>query len=222
MAAMSTAVRILLVIVALMGIQFAARWAATSGVPTETRVPAGDLHSLPVEMGDWTGEDVPTDPRIFQATGALAVVDRQYTDATGHTVTAHVGLFTDLNARLAPPHQPEVCVEATGGRVLHSKDLHIETDGRPPLLARLLTTEGAGPPSYILYWYQTPAKTYTDHYGQREMLWSYRGRRFAPPAVKVMLQTSAPDSQQAQRDLTGLAGRIHAWVAAYLGPDSDQ
>lgn len=219
---MSVAVRTLVLMVLLVGIHFAARWSATAGLPTETRVPTGDLHSLPVQMGDWTGKDVPTDPRIFKATGALAVVNRHFTDATGRTVVAHLALFTDLDAGLYTPHQPEVCIEGSGGRITRSEEIQVEADGGGTFRTRILATESSGRFSRVLFWYQAPATTFTDRYGQREVFWLYRGKPTWPPVVKVMLQMPDPNSQQAKEALTGLARQIHAWVAAYLGPDSDE
>jgi hypothetical protein len=54
--------------------------------------------------------------------------------------------------------------------------------------------------------------TFYDGDGQRRAVWKLRGRKTWPPMVKVMLQTSAADADQAKELLKSLAVPAKAWV----------
>jgi len=197
----------------LAGIQASLYWGGTMGIPIEASIPPEDFRKLPSQLGDWTGEQVSMDPRLFGADNAHAVVHRIYKNGTGQGVLLYSAEFANVPVSNAP-HPPDVCYPANGFRITSSHDMQIPSSSRGSFLARALTVEHEMETRHILFWFQVPGATYVDGYGQREVFWSYRGRKTHPAVVKVTLETPQ-NGEQATRSLKSFAPLVHAWVTQY-------
>lgn len=71
------------------------------------------LAQLPMEYGDWTGEDAPLDEATVRATDTDGYVNRRYSRYGG---AESVGLYIayGVRARELMPHRPEVCYPCAG------------------------------------------------------------------------------------------------------------
>jgi EpsI family protein len=88
--------------------------AARLAVPvTITAVSSAELQRLPLQIGDWTGQEVPLDEAIVLATDTDAHVSRRY---SRHGASESVWLYiaSGVRARDLMPHRPEVCYTGQG------------------------------------------------------------------------------------------------------------
>jgi hypothetical protein len=71
------------------------------------------LTRFPLQIGDWTGEDVPMDEAIARATDTDARLNRRYTRRGGfESLMFYIG--SGVKARDLMPHRPEVCYIGAG------------------------------------------------------------------------------------------------------------
>jgi EpsI family protein len=157
---------------------------------------------LPVQLGEWKGEDTTTDPRLTGALQALASVDRIYRDRAGNAVYMHF-VWTDDYIRI---HLPQQCYREAGWKQTDESGISIPVRGDLTIPARLLTFERDEERIRLLYWFQLGDRFFFDRRGQRlarqQLCW---GRTTWPPLVKVMLQTSDADPAQAEARLRDVA-----------------
>ncbi len=190
--------------------------------------PSRDLDQMPMELGSWSGKDVPTDERIQQYLQAKAGINRLYRNAIGEEVSAHV-VWTDDYIKV---HFPEQCYKEAGWRQTASKSLDIETNedsaaalgtetASEDLLieaegqtfpAKLLTFERDGRQTMVLYWFQMGDRFFFDRVRhrmlRREVCW---GNREWPPLVKVMLE-SPRMGKRSENQLQEVAKQIFSWM----------
>lgn len=95
----------------------AARLETPTGAPP---VSAALLATFPLQIGDWTGEDVPMDEAIVRATDTDAHLNRRYTRRGGlEAVTFYVA--SGVKARDLMPHRPEVCYTGAGWTLVNRR-----------------------------------------------------------------------------------------------------
>jgi len=205
--------RIFSAAIILAAIQASLYWAGAMGLPTEASIPPQDFRELPSQLGAWTGEKVSMDPRLRGADHAHAAVHRIYKNGTGQSVLLYAAEFARVEIPVAP-HSPESCYPANGYRITNSHDIQIPSGGHGDFLARTLTVEQGMEIRHLLFWFQVPGTTYVDGYGQRELFWSYRGRRTYPAVVKVTLETPQ-NGEPAAGALKSFAPLVYAWVKQY-------
>jgi EpsI family protein len=88
--------------------------AAKLDAPIDTTPISPDaLTRFPLQMGDWTGVDVPMDEAIARATDTDARLNRRYTRRGGlESITFYIA--SGVKARDLMPHRPEVCYTGAG------------------------------------------------------------------------------------------------------------
>ncbi len=88
--------------------------AAQLHAPTNERpIDPAILKQFPLQIGDWTGQDVPLDERIVQRTGTDAHINRSYSRLDGvESVSLYVACGVDAHHLMS--HRPETCYIATG------------------------------------------------------------------------------------------------------------
>ena len=87
---------------------------ARLGAPvTATPISQEEADRLPLQIGSWTGQDIPVDENITRFTGTDAHISRRYSRNQGfESVSLYIPCGT--NARALAPHRPEVCYPAAG------------------------------------------------------------------------------------------------------------
>jgi len=139
MAAVGTAVCLLIVSGA--GYRVLAwRLGATGGsIP----LPPGALQRLPMELGEWSGREIPMDEAIVRATDTDAHINRRYSRSNGaETVWAYVAY--GIRARDLMPHRPEVCYPDNGWTLKDTRDAELPLADGTKLHCRILRFSRAG------------------------------------------------------------------------------
>ena len=99
--------------------------AARLGVSVTTRpiVPEA-VHRLPMQIGSWTGQDVPLDEAIVRKTGTDGHINRRYSRYIG---VEYVGLYIayGVTARALAPHRPEVCYVRAGWTLMDRRSVEL-------------------------------------------------------------------------------------------------
>ena len=96
----------------------------------QTTVPfdlAHDLNHVPLQLGDWLGEDVPeTNVEVFMLLEPEQYVQRRYRDKAGHSLW--LTMVRGRNSRSF--HPPDLCYEADGWQVsMSSRAIAMEGGG---------------------------------------------------------------------------------------------
>ncbi len=87
--------------------------AAQLGTPLPvTPIAREALDTLPLQIGAWTGQDVPLDQEIVRRTDTDAHLNRRYSRGGLETVSLYVG--SGVRTRDLIPHRPEVCYILAG------------------------------------------------------------------------------------------------------------
>lgn len=116
------------------------------------------LASIPLDLGDWKGEDAHLDPQIVRGTGSTDLITRQY-------VNGRTGVRLDVIVLYGPTsdmfiHSPEACYPKAGfDRVEGPAERPVSAghEGRIPFRS-LVYRKGEGGPSdlqevYFTWWY---------------------------------------------------------------------
>lgn len=186
---------------------YALNWGTGSG---EVRLPQRDLRELPLQLGNWVGEDAPLDAKLMLATGANQVVNRRYRNSAGETVLVHMGIWSEY--KLAFPHPPDACYPANGWQIADKRDSTLQLAGKSKGPVRLLQVAQEGERLQLLFWGQLGGELVVDRDGMRRVRRGLRGRQTWPPFIKVLLQTSAANSERGEARLRELASLVYAWT----------
>lgn len=90
------------------------------------------LEKLPLQIGDWTGQEVPLDEAIIEATDTDAHINRQYSrNNTSEQVLLYIA--AGKRARDLMPHRPEVCYTGAGWTRVNSDSVDLPLDNKTML-----------------------------------------------------------------------------------------
>ena len=196
--------------------QFGVEWINRRYALAEVQRPTRSLEELPLELGNWTGEDAELDSRTFQVLGTEMCINRNYRDATGHSVALHSALWTQSDSWV--PHPPDACYEAAGWTITGRKTVRLKPkDGsdQSAVSVVLLSMERDGQRICALYWYQIGEQVYVDRDGARNIRRSYWGKPQRPALMKFLLQTLGSDSERAEARLIDIAEQTLGWSRTY-------
>ena len=188
--------------------------------PGEVVLPNWNLDELPLDFAGWRGDVQELDERLFLRTGADVVVDREYRNREGDTVSAHTALFKDFDEAIIV-HLPSRCYSAAGWDKLNSEKRSLEVAGAPPIEVEISTWEREGHRVKLLYWYQLGEHTVLDRYDLSNARMALAGQEVWPAMVKVMLQTSADQGRTADLRLFEIARNIRQWLHEHSGNAAD-
>lgn len=188
--------------------------------PAKLAMPKESIENLPMELGKWTGEKSVLEEEIFEAVDAHAIVNRNYKNALGNSISLHMPMFTEHT--VFTPHNPRHCYKGGGYEILDDTVIDLPIDAQTPSIkVRFMTLEKGSEHSQILYWYQLGSRVVTDDGGMRRARWEERWKEERSPVVKVLLQTSGKTEIEGETQLRSLAGPIYQWLRTVLASDAD-
>ena len=82
------------------------------------------LAQFPLQIGDWTGKDVPMDEAIVRATDTDAHLNRRYTRHGGLEAVSFY-IASGVKARDLMPHRPEVCYTGAGWTLANRRSVEL-------------------------------------------------------------------------------------------------
>ncbi|PQO38078.1 exosortase C-terminal domain/associated protein EpsI [Blastopirellula marina] len=207
--------RVLIVAPLLLVVHFCMQWAPNKFENASVESPTFAVEELPTKLGEWVGQDVELDPKLFAAIEARSALNRAYQTQSGQHVSVHVALWDE--GMPTTPHVPTLCYEMSGwtleGNPKKVEFSNVSGD------AMLMVYNRANTRVAILYWYQVGEAVFFDHDGARSATRGVWNSPTRPPLVKVLLQAPANDLEEAERELIELANEIRNWTIR-LKPDS--
>lgn len=95
------------------------------------------LDGFPMQIGDWTGQDLPLDETIPRQIGADAYINRRYSHRSG---IGSVSLFIAATGvtRMLVGHPPEICNVVAGSTLTDDQSVELPLDDGTMLPCRIL------------------------------------------------------------------------------------
>ena len=91
---------------------------------SKTPIDPAALDGLPLQIHDWTGQDVPLDEAIVRATGTDAHISRRYSRRNGlESVSLYVAC--GVNASKLMIHRPEICYIGAGLTLMNRRSVEL-------------------------------------------------------------------------------------------------
>ena len=101
--------------------------AARLAAPVNTKpVSSEALEGLPMQIGNWTGQEAPIDDAVVRATDTDAHLSRHYVRHNAESV--YLWIASGVKARDLMPHRPEVCYTGSGWTVMNHDVLEVSLD----------------------------------------------------------------------------------------------
>ena len=167
----------------------AARLAAPANT---TPVSQETLDQLPMEIGDWTGREMPVDEEIVKATDTDAHVSRRYTRAGGFQ-NISLWIASGVQTRDLMPHRPEVCYVGAGWTLADRQVMQLPLSTGTTLPCNVLQfSRGAlnAEKVMVLYYYIVDGEYCADVSLLRSKAW--RGSGSVGYAAQVQIVTGMP------------------------------
>ena len=196
-----------LVLVFLLGV---GAWYSTmkGGAYREIRLPDTSISTIPIKLGNWAGEDIDVDEKLFRAVAAHEIVSRSYTNLTsGRALTLHGAVFDEFWRTV--PHSPLRCYRDSGWTTLDSEDFELNAADGTQAIARLAHFEKNNVKTFVLFWFQFGDDVICNTPQLNDVRSKYRNDDTWPPTIKMMIQTSADKPDQAKKQLKEYADALY-------------
>lgn len=201
-------VRVLIVAPLLVVVHLCMQWVPNKFQDVTVESPTFDVEELPMQLGEWAGQDVELDPRLFAALNARSALNRVYQPKQGDPASVHVALWDE--GMPSTQHIPTLCYANSGWTMEGDPKIVDMPDSSGQAMLIIFNRESAR--VAILYWYQLGEAMFLDHDGARSAtrgVWTSSTR---PPVVKVLLQVPGNDLEEAEKQLIELGGEIRGWT----------
>lgn len=170
-------------------------WQARSISPAKIK-----LENIPLELGEWKGEDIPISQRTYEILETKDALMRQYTNAQGERV-ALVIVYSAVNR--GSFHPPEICYLG-GGRELLNKGVErieiakSEKNSYAMQVNKLIMQDKAGK-EIAWYWFTAGSRITSNYYRQQcYFIWDeIRNKRTGGALIRVSIRV-ADDSRIAE------------------------
>lgn len=174
------------------------------------------VEQFPMQIGGWTGREVPLDEAIVRATDTDAHLNRRYSRHSGmESVLLYVAC--GVKARDLMPHRPEVCYTGSGWTLMDRRSVNLPLSDGIELPCNLmqfargaLNTEKV----MVLYYYIVDGKYSRDVSLLRSKAWRGSGTVGYVAQVQVVVPITAMlTADSAQRTVSDFAGESASLIA---------
>jgi EpsI family protein len=183
--------------------------------PPGVDMPDWTFASMPRQLGEWQGQDAELDPATANATGAKldTIVNRNYRDTMGHVISMHTAMFD--NPKGGVYHSPLNCYAAHGWDKLSesSSNLQINDQLKIPVNVSYWKRKGEmKDQKIVVYWYQLGEHVIFGRWDLGiKVRWSLAGKPTWPALIKVMMEMSVADPEEAKTTILGFAEQVAKW-----------
>jgi len=161
------------------------------------------LQQLPLQINDWTGEEVPLDEAIVQATDTDAHINRRYSRRSGlESVSLYIA--SGVRARDLMPHHPEVCYTGAGWTLTDRRSMDLSLSDKRKLPCNVLQfSRGSLNSSKVLVldYYLVDGQYCRDVSLLRSKAWRGAGRVEYVAQVQVTTLIAAPQTAHSARTI---------------------
>jgi EpsI family protein len=185
--------------------------------------PRTSFASIPMQIGDWAGEDSAFDQRTYEMLPSCSLLMRFYQREYD---LSPVGLAVIYGTDLGDFHQPEVCLEGQGLRAISKGTVRIK-DGKSLFPAVSLVTERDYRRQIFVFWFYAEGLSSTS-LGQYKVniLLSRLLMRGVRPSALIRFSTVVADSEsesEAEGRIVQLANAVFPYLKLELdAPTSEE
>jgi EpsI family protein len=197
---------------AIIGFTYLGMYLVHAGIQvTDSELPPWKVQDLPMQLGDWKGENAKLDEKIFKATGAHSLVNRIYTDEAGNVMSLHFAVFTDPNEGIW--HNPVSCYVSAGWvRQENEKVFLPGTSDDKSKVSLSIWTKG-GETAVIAYWFQLGEHRLYSRGDLGTVRWQMRGQKTWPAMLKILIHTpDGNNTEEAKAQLLDFAKLVYQWI----------
>ncbi len=206
---MSLSLRLTVAAVILLAFQVGTWAFANFGMPTETREPNFSLNEIPLQLGDWKGEDRPLQPHLARFLSAEDSISRMCRNSLGETVAVHCAVWAGYTRY---PHSPYDCYGMSGYTFLADEMIDVPLTNEHSLPAHMLTVSRDDQIQFVLFWFEFGEHIAYSQNELRSVRYAYRGAKLWPLTIKFMLSTSEQDREKAVANLKDVAVHLHTYT----------
>ena len=141
------------------------------------------FESIPLQIGEWTGKDVPPGEDVYRILETKNILSRLYRNPSGETVDLLL-VSSAKDRRVA--HPPEVCYTSSHYSILDSGESSIEVDGKK-LPVHEFTAQDERDRAHqekVIYLYQVGNQFTSNYYAQQ---FQFAVNRLARKESRVLL-----------------------------------
>ena len=178
--------------------------------PPDVEMPNWTFRELPLQLGDWHGEDFQMDPKIAVATGAEVIVDRIYRDEQKHTISLHTAMFS--NPADGVLHSPLNCYPGNGWTKLSETRDNVQVSGESTIAVSLTTWEKEGDQLMVVYWYQLGNQVLYSRFDLGSIRVKMWDQPKWPALVKVMVQIPIAEPEDTKSIILGFSEQVAQWL----------
>lgn len=190
----------------------------------EVQPPDRELATIPMELGDWRGEETPiANERKEEAIGADSMINRLYRDAKGHAVSLHVASFVEFSRSLL--HSPMLCYPGNGFTQIGSEDVALPGIPGEPVKVKLATFQMNDRSVFVVFWYQLGEHVCLEMEDLAAARQNLRPRSNKwPSLLKFLLETTINDPDEDQARILDFAAKLYQQTkdlqgTSFLDPD---
>jgi EpsI family protein len=169
------------------------------GMSKGASLPVEKFEELPMEIGDFNGEDTQLDERLFRRISAAEAISRSYADSSGKVITLHGSIIGHFVRAI--PHSPTVCYPVAGWTLIEQKQVKVDVPGGKPIDVTSVIYEMNGQRIMIFFWYQFGDEVVGDSIGLSKVLKKYRSADSWPSLIKFLIQATVTTPEQTEEVL---------------------
>ncbi len=112
-----------------------------------------NLAGIPLEIGDWTGQNIEIPKRDYDMLSPDDLLMRQYTNTKGESMLLYVVVSVDNREAF---HPPELCYDGAGSQLFEERTEEIDLEGKKPfskLKAHVMHIKIKERDELVLNWY---------------------------------------------------------------------
>jgi EpsI family protein len=167
--------------------------------------------NLPFQLGSWSGTKTELDASIFDATGAKIAENRSYSDDSGHTVSLHIGYYSDVEAGVW--HSPITCYRCAGWQCLEDAKMPLAEGSPAPEVWFSKWDRESQTQCLVMHWYYLGGTIFYDRGTFGNARFALRGRSTWPPLVKVLIQNRLnATTEEDKESLLSFSKQIYQWL----------
>jgi EpsI family protein len=171
-----------------------------------------DFKEIPLQIGSWSGVDIPMDDVTLKALKHCAFLNREYEDEHGYDCYITMVYGVDLGDF----HQPEVCMQGQGWKIISSRSVKVSSE-KPhrAMIVHMVNDEGH---IVMLYWFASKDGATTALGSHKVFAFSERlkNRELKPSALVRLISPIEGDVKDAEKTALGLAAVADPYIMKTL------
>lgn len=178
---------------------------------SENLPPRKPLAQFPLQVGAWSGTEIPIDAETIRVLGDGDFMQRIYRAPDKPFVDLFVGYFPTQRTG-STIHSPQNCLPGAGWSPVESTKRQLHAEGRPPVTVnRYIIAKGLDR-QLVLYWYQSNGRVVASEYWSKIYLVTDSIRRNRSDGALVRIVTPIPRGE----DLAGAEKRAEDFASKSL------